>query len=465
MMLKLGVLLVTSVSVLTGVAHAADKAPPMFKAPVAAIPFSWTGFYIGAHAGGAVGVATSSNVAPFGGFDQAEFTTLTNVPRGAIFGGQLGFNWQAGPVVFGLEGELGHLDLRTSSTRDDDFAEVRAGWYGTATGRIGYAFNRTLFYVKGGGAWTRLENVATDLDGGIADPLDVTRLSRTHFGWTLGGGVEHAFASAPNWSVKAEYMYTDFRTDRSANLSGEFFDHRNEIHTVKLGVNYRPSWFGPVASAPAPLPVYNWTGFYIGAHGGGALADSSSIGSDDAFDQGPTRLNLAPRGFLGGAQAGYNVQAGWAVFGIEAEVGYLGDLRKEVVTSDDFMSVRYGWYSTLTGRLGVALGNTLVYAKAGGAWARIENVAGDLDGAALLPDATDFTNVSKTHSGLALGGGIEHAFAPNWSLKAEYLYLNFDDVISTNLDGETYRHRNDVHTAKLGINYRFGAAAPVVARY
>jgi outer membrane immunogenic protein len=464
-MRTIGLAIAASVSVMAGAAHAADQAPA-FKAPMAAVPFSWTGFYIGAHAGGAVGVSTSSNVAPFAGFDAGgDFTTLTNVPRNFIWGGQLGVNWQAGPVVFGIEGELGHLGLRASSVRDDDFAGIRAGWYGTATGRIGYAFDRTLFYAKGGGIWARLENTATDLDGGIADPLDISVLSRTRFGWTLGGGVEHAFASAPNWSVRVEYMYADFGTERSANLAGELYDHSNEVHTVKFGVNYRPGWFGPVASAPVPAPVYNWTGFYIGLHGGGALADSSAIGTDDAFDNTPTRLNLAPGGFMGGAQAGFNWQAGWAVFGIEAEVGHLGDLRQEVTTSDDFMSVRYGWYGTLTGRFGLAYGNTLFYAKAGGAWARIDNTAGDLDGAPLVPDPTDFVSVSATRFGWALGGGIEHAFAPNWSLKAEYLYMRFNNFTLGNLDGESFDFRNDVHTAKLGINYRFGGASPVVARY
>src|SRR5687768_1476384 len=107
-MRTIGLAVAASVSVLAG-AHAADKAPPAFKAPMAAVPFSWTGLYIGAHVGGAVGVSTSSNVTPFGGFDNGDFTTLTNVPRNAIWGGQLGVNWQAGPVVFGIEGELGHL--------------------------------------------------------------------------------------------------------------------------------------------------------------------------------------------------------------------------------------------------------------------------------------------------------------------------------------------------------------------
>ena len=82
-----------------------------------------------------------------------------------------------------------------------------------------------------------------------------------------------------------------------------------------------------------------------------------------------------------------------------------------------------------------------------------------------MVDPLDFSSITKTHFGWAVGAGIEHAFLPNWSLKGEYLYLGFDKVRSFNATpGEAFEHRNEVHTAKIGLNYRFGGTA-VVARY
>jgi outer membrane immunogenic protein len=343
---------------------------------------------------------------------------------------------------------------------------VDFGAYATLTGRIGYAFDRTLFYAKGGGAWARVDNFAADVDGAIFDPTATTSVRRDRFGWTVGAGVEHALAFAPRWSVKAEYLYMNFGTDRSFDLSGFGYDHRNEVHTFKVGVNYRPGWFGGApAAAPIVASVYNWTGFYVGVNVGYGLADQSTdnLTPFGGFDEGaPVRANLAPKGFVGGGQAGYNWQAGWAVLGIEAEAGYLG-MRKEVTAIDDFTRAEYGWYGVLAGRAGVALDRTLLYAKFGGAWARIKNTASDLDAGVF--DPLDFSSISKTHFGWAVGAGIEHAFLPNWSLKGEYLYLGFDKVRSFNATpGEAFEHRNEVHTAKIGLNYKFGGTA-VVARY
>ena len=469
-MRKISAAVATSVSLLAGTAFAADQAPPVLKAPPLAAPFSWTGFYIGGHAGIAVGVATSSS-GTLGAFDDPDFDTITNVPRNVFWGGQVGFNYQIGPAVIGIQGDLGHLGLDATTIRSDHAAEARFRGYATQTGRLGYAFDRTLFYAKGGGAWARISNVAGDLDGPFPayDPTAVTALGGTRSGWVLGGGVEHALSFAPNWSVKVEYLYMDFGTERTFDTSGFAYDHRNQIHTAKLGVNYRPSWFGAMpASAPIAAPVYNWTGFYIGVNGGYGVADVTTTNAPGfgAYDEGAfIQTNLAPARFFGGAQAGYNWQAGWGVFGIEAEGGYLG-MRQEVTAIDDFTRVEFGWYGVLAARAGIALDRTLIYGKFGGAVAHIENTASDLDGVPFVFDPADFSSVTKTRFGWALGGGIEHSFLPNWSLKVEYLYMDFGTFQAFNATpGDVFEHRNTVHTAKLGLNYRFGGATPVVARY
>jgi outer membrane immunogenic protein len=96
--------------------------------------------------------------------------------------------------------------------------------------------------------------------------------------------------------------------------------------------------------------------------------------------------------------------------------------------------------------------------------AKVTNTAADLDGNGSI-DPLDFTQSDKTRWGWTVGSGFEFAIAPQWSVKSEYMYMDFGKRTSTNLDGDTFEHRNRVHTAKVGLNYRWGGAAPVVARY
>ena len=82
-------------------------------------------------------------------------------------------------------------------------------------------------------------------------------------------------------------------------------------------------------------------------------------------------------------------------------------------------------------------------------------------------DPRDLTQITGNRYGWTVGGGVEHQLAANWSWKIEYLYMDFSTPSSTNLDLDTYNHRNTLHTAKIGINYRFGdfGKGPVVAGY
>jgi outer membrane immunogenic protein len=247
--MKKFLLATTAATFLTVPAMAADlpvKAPPrMVAAPV----FTWTGFYIGANCGGAWGRTETSNTAPFGGFDDFVPYSYTNEPDGWTCGGQLGYNWQFNRVVFGIEGEAGWLDLEQRldglGPNVDDMVAVSYDWYATLTGRLGLAWNRALFYVKGGAAWARINNTATDLVSfppPVIDATDFVTNTDTRTGYAVGGGIEFAFA--PNWSVKAEYLFMDFGSYTSSlNLDGDTFEFRNEVHTAKVGINYR---FGPV---------------------------------------------------------------------------------------------------------------------------------------------------------------------------------------------------------------------------
>jgi outer membrane immunogenic protein len=216
----------------TGVASAADipARGPVYKAAPAPA-FSWSGFYVGAFVGGLWGNKHWLEiVGPVpGGFIEPEYS-------GVIGGGQVGFNHQISNWVFGIEGDWGWTNAK-GSTRCIATAAFTCGvelhWVATLTGRIGYAFDRTLIYAKGGAVWVREDYPVAP---GSAFALT---LHHTRDGWTAGGGVEYAFA--PSWSAKLEYNYYDLGTDR-LDFAGAIEDITQTAHVVKAGLNYRFGW-------------------------------------------------------------------------------------------------------------------------------------------------------------------------------------------------------------------------------
>lgn len=170
-----------------GQANAADlgRRPLPPQAPIYAPVFSWTGLYLGVNAGGGWGDSTWTGLGP-------SFNT-----SGALVGGTLGYNWQFGQTVVGLETDLQWSDIRGTGACLFG-CETRNTWFGTARGRLGYAWDRFLPYVTGGLAYGNVE----------ANPgFGFGSTSSTNAGWTVGAGVEFAFA--PNWSAKVEYLYVD----------------------------------------------------------------------------------------------------------------------------------------------------------------------------------------------------------------------------------------------------------------
>jgi outer membrane immunogenic protein len=230
-------LLATSALVLAGPALGADlriptKSPAMVAAPV---PFSWTGCYIGAHAGYGWGRTDVTDPAGFFAFANGQ-TTRANT-RGPLAGGQIGCDYQfAGGWVLGIEGSAAWADIK-GTVNDPFFAgknfSSRTDFIADATGRIGYSFDRVLLYGKGGGAWSHNRFDMT-LFGGPASATE------TRFGWVVGGGIEYAFTS--NWSAKLEYNHYDFGS-RQVTLTGAGFtapeNISQRIDTVKIGLNYR----------------------------------------------------------------------------------------------------------------------------------------------------------------------------------------------------------------------------------
>jgi len=199
--------------------------------------FMWTGFYVGGHLGYGWGSSSSTNLADQGNgdaFDGADGFVVQ--PYGFMAGVSIGYNWQFDSFVFGLEADLGYLGADDTQENDFAFTTAEYGAYGTLAARIGFTEDRWLFYAKGGLAFANITNSAGALDGGDVELFDLTSVEETRVGWALGAGVEFAFQR--DLSMKIEYLYMDFGADSSGNFEGDRFRHENDIHTVKVGLNY-----------------------------------------------------------------------------------------------------------------------------------------------------------------------------------------------------------------------------------
>jgi outer membrane immunogenic protein len=211
-------------------AHAADMPFPVKAAPPAFVHawYNCTGWYIGAHVG--YGWADLSNPILGGsGFS----------PSGMTYGLQGGFNYQMGSWVLGIEGEYSWADLKdTQGVVGVASGEAKIDQIYNISGRVGYAFDRTMIYGKFGYAWTQEEYNFT-LPGGTA----TGGVDRN--GWLLGAGIEYAFAG--NWTAKLEYNYFDMGSKlvTLATTGGLVVVPANidlTVQTVKLGVNYKFNW-------------------------------------------------------------------------------------------------------------------------------------------------------------------------------------------------------------------------------
>ena len=174
---------------------------------------------------------------------------------GWLGGAQIGINYQTGKFVIGGEAEFSWTGMDGYSTwtaqsgpnagvfRD---ASTDVNWMFALTGRAGVTFDNTLVYGKVGVAWADEDYSHT---GGSAANTRFLTGGETRVGWIVGLGLEHAWDQ--NWSVKLEYNYINFGDDRVALTDGDrtaLFDVDQDVHAIKVGVNYRFDWNRPVES-------------------------------------------------------------------------------------------------------------------------------------------------------------------------------------------------------------------------
>jgi outer membrane immunogenic protein len=226
-------------------ANAADLTPVYHKAPLAAAPtFSWTGCHIGTHTGLGAGHTKWTDPVADGNIDGLSSTRTANTDMsGALYGGQIGCDMQlSGSWVVGLEGSVSASDI--TGTNQDQFNSPwtlrnNNDWLASITGRIGFAApNNILLYTKGGVAWAH-DNFEIENSGHtLGQP------SSWQIGWTLGSGLEWAFASS--WSVFVETDYYSFGSQtQTFNESPGFINAppnvniKHTIETLMIGVNYR----------------------------------------------------------------------------------------------------------------------------------------------------------------------------------------------------------------------------------
>src|SRR5713101_768346 len=231
-----------SLFVVDGSATAADM--PV-KAPYIRSVFDWTGLYVGDHAGFGRGSSTAA-------FADPATSTTSNSFSGVIGGVQAGYNYQLpSGMLLGVEADISFPNYLTSNSVVSSLATARSDvteqwdYVGTARGRVGYVAGPWLVYATGGLAWAGERFLNTPAIGSDEKTL------HTRLGWAAGGGVEYAFA--PHWSLRLEYLYSQFGNADIKFPSATQYTSGLDFKSLRVGLNRKIDWPGSGNFSPASL--------------------------------------------------------------------------------------------------------------------------------------------------------------------------------------------------------------------
>jgi len=234
-MRKITILVAAATAISSTAVMAADLPRKAPVHPAASETVDWSGFYAGGHLGyvQARGQLTDPT---------APGQSRTDTLKGFIGGGQLGYNLQRGAWVYGVEVDISGSNADGSTTIFDaiagstDQSKQSLRWTSLLTGRIGYAFDRSLVYAKGGFAFGGARLEARDLTANTFASANYTKT-----GWTVGGGVEYALTRS--WSVRGEYDYVALGTKNLSLTDNtgttQAVQVKLDAHQFKAGLNYR----------------------------------------------------------------------------------------------------------------------------------------------------------------------------------------------------------------------------------
>jgi outer membrane immunogenic protein len=197
------------------------------------------------------------------------------------------------------------------------------------------------------------------------------------------------------------------------------------------------------ADMPIKAPRYiepsaSWAGWYIGAHAGAAWQQAQAVDYGASFSK---------TAFIGGGQLGYNWQHGNFVFGLEGDISGLTGKNTLQSGGYDFLQSSIRWLSTVRGRFGLAVGDTMAYMTAGLAIGGVKNSIS-------FPGCCSYSN-TKTRVGWTIGGGVEHMLNRNWTIGLEGLFVDLGRSNVTVLSGKTTRFQNTAVIGRLKLNYKF----------
>jgi outer membrane immunogenic protein len=245
---------------IAGSAFAADLGPPPVYVPPPPI-FTWSGLYIGGQIGYGWGKDSIDVTDTAFGVPGFFFSDNENNPDGVIGGAHVGYNLQFAQWVVGLEGSVDGSSQNGTVTDGVTglMKETRLDVQGSIRARIGFAFDRVLIYATGGAAFSDVRNNYVDTSGIVTGtPGNSEQDSKTRAGWTVGGGIQYAVTN--NWSIRAEYRYSDFGNNKDfaftptisagslfSPTGSVFFTHHVTENQVQAGLSYK------FDLAPAPV--------------------------------------------------------------------------------------------------------------------------------------------------------------------------------------------------------------------